>query len=77
MNVINVVGGIRETDVKEFNQLTNTTPRTTKYEHKIVRLNKIDDYDMYINDMNNIEYGMCNIILTAGTCGICRSAWTW
>jgi hypothetical protein len=30
-----IIGGIRETDVKEFTQLTNTTPRTTKYEQKI------------------------------------------
>jgi len=25
-----IIGGIRETDIKEFTQLTDTTPRTTK-----------------------------------------------
>jgi hypothetical protein len=29
-----IIGGIRETDIKEFTQLTNTTPRTTKYDQK-------------------------------------------
>ncbi len=42
-----IIGGIRETDIKEFTQLTNTDQRTTKYSHETIKLNKMDDYDMY------------------------------
>ncbi len=34
-----IIGGIRETDIKEFTRLTNTTPRITKYEHETIKLN--------------------------------------
>ncbi len=41
-----ILGGIRKTGFKEFTQLTNTTPRSIKYENKQIKLNKIDDYDI-------------------------------
>ena len=47
--------------------MTNTKPRTTKYEHETITLNKIDKYDMYKYNMKNIAYGMWYVILTAGT----------
>jgi hypothetical protein len=57
-----IIGGIRETDIKEFTQLTNTTARTTKYEHKQMKLNKINDFDIHKYDMKNIAYGMWYVI---------------
>ena len=30
-----IIGGIRETDIKEFTQLMNTDERATKYTHEI------------------------------------------
>jgi hypothetical protein len=36
-----IIGGIRETDVKEFTQITNTDPRITKYKHETITLNKL------------------------------------
>ena len=53
-----IIGGIRETDVKEFTQLTSTDARTTKYKHETFKLNSIDDYD--ITD----GYGYWYVLLT-------------
>ncbi len=33
----NILVWIREIDIKEFIQLTNTTPRTAKHEHKTIK----------------------------------------
>ena len=56
-----IIGGIRETDVKEFTQLTSTDARTTKYKHETIKLNSIDDYD--ITD----GYGYWYVLLTGTT----------
>ena len=56
-----IIGGIRETDVKEFTQLTSTDPRTTKYMHEIIKLNKIDECDI------TGGYGYWYVLLTGTT----------
>ena len=57
-----IIGGIRETDIKPFTQLMNTDERTTKYKHETIKLKNIDSYD--ITD----GYGMWYVILTGITC---------
>ena len=41
-----IIGGIRKTDIKPFTQLMNTDERTSKYKPEIIKLNKIDEYDI-------------------------------
>jgi tRNA A37 threonylcarbamoyladenosine biosynthesis protein TsaE len=41
-----VIGGIRQTNVKEFTKITNTDARTKKYEYETIKLNNIDEYDI-------------------------------
>ena len=38
--------GIRKTDVKPFSQLMCCDERTTNYEPEMIKLNKIDEYDI-------------------------------
>ena len=41
-----IIGGIRETDIKPFTQLMNTDERTTKYKHETIKLKNINCYDI-------------------------------